>query len=127
MTKRVKRNSVSDGIAFTGKSWSYVLRVPDPITGKTKPKWVGGYDSQESALLARDEARVALRKRSYVAPTKITLGDFLDKWIEIHALKVKPTTLDSYRAPINNYLKPRLGSLKLQDLTPSDVERFYKE
>ena len=127
MTKRVKRNSVSDGIAFTGKSWSYVLRVPDPVTGKTKPKWVGGYDSQESALLARDEARVALRKRSYVAPTKITLGDFLDKWIEIHALKVKPTTLDSYRAPINNYLKPRLGSLKLQDLTPSDVERFYGE
>ena len=127
MTKRVKRNSVNDGIAFTGKSWSYVLRVPDPVTGKTKPKWVGGYDSQESALLARDEARVALRKRSYVAPTKITLGDFLDKWIEIHALKVKPTTLDSYRAPINNYLKPRLGSLKLQDLTPSDVERFYGE
>ncbi len=127
MTKRVKRNSVSDGIAFTGKSWSYVLRVPDPVTGKTKPKWVGGYDSQESALLARDEARVALRKRSYVAPTKITIGDFLDKWIEIHALKVKPTTLDSYRAPINNYLKPRLGSLKLQDLTPSDVERFYGE
>ncbi len=127
MTKTVKRNTVSDGIAFTGKSWSYVLRIPDPVTGKTKPKWVGGFDTQESALLARDEARVSLRKRNYVAPTKITIGEYLDRWIETHALRVKPTTLSSYRELINNYLKPRLGSLTVQSLKPSDIERFYGE
>ena len=127
MTKTVKRKSVSDGIAFTGKSWSYVLRVPDPTTGKTKPKWVGGFDTQQSALLARDEARVALRKRNYVAPTKVTLSDFLDQWIETHALRVKPTTLSSYRELINNYLKPRLGSLPVQSIKASDIERFYSE
>jgi integrase len=127
MTKTAKRNAVSDGIAFTGKSWSYVLRVPDPTTGRTKPKWVGGFDTQESALLARDEARVALRKRNYVPPTKITVGEYLDRWIETHALRVKPTTLNSYRELINNYLKPRLGSVTVQALKPSDIERFYGE
>ena len=127
MTKTVKRNSVSNGIAFTGKSWSYVLRVPDPTTGKTKPKWVGGFDTQESALLARDEARVALRKRNYVEPTKITIADYLDKWIETHALHIKPTTLNSYRTLIKNYLKPRLGFLTVQGIKPSDIERFYGE
>ena len=73
MSKTDKRNSVSNGIAFTGKSWSYVLRVPDMRTGKTKPKWVGGFTTRESALLARDEARVSLRKRNYVAPAKTTV------------------------------------------------------
>jgi integrase len=125
MKKPTKRNTVSNGIAFTGKSWSYVLRVPDPTTGKTKPKWVGGFDTQEGALLARDEARVSLRKRNYLPPTKVTLSEFLDQWIETHALRVKPTTLNSYRELINNYLKPRLGSLAVQSLKPSDIERFY--
>lgn len=127
MTKTVKRKSVSDGIAFTGKSWSYVLRIPDPTTGKTKPKWVGGFDTQQSALLARDEARVALRRHNYIAPTKVTLSVFLDQWIETHALRVKPTTLSSYKELINNYLKPRLGSMPVQAIKASDIERFYSE
>ena len=125
MTKTVKRNSVSDGIAFTGKSWSYVLRVPDPRTGKTKPKWVGGFTTRESALLARDEARVSLRKRNYVAPKKTTLGEFLEQWIETHALRIKPTTLLTYREMIRNYLIPHLGAVQVQNLSPLDIERLY--
>ena len=49
-----EKNKVKNGIVFTGKSWSYVLRIPNPDTGKTSPKWVGGFDTRESALLARD-------------------------------------------------------------------------
>ena len=66
---KAEKNKVKNGIVFTGKSWSYVLRIPNPETGKTSPKWVGGFDSHESALLARDEARVALRKRTYIPPS----------------------------------------------------------
>ena len=85
MSTNLKRNTVTAGIAFTGKSWSYVLRIPDLKTGKTKPKWVGGFDNKESALLARDKARVALRQLNYVEPTGITVGEWLTKWItQIH-------------------------------------------
>jgi integrase len=38
------KNKVVNGIVFTGKGYSYVLRIPDPVTGKTKPQWVGGFD-----------------------------------------------------------------------------------
>jgi hypothetical protein len=71
MGNKVKRNQVIDGISHTGKSWSYVLRIPDPIKGGTKPKWVGGFNSKASALLARDKARVALRQLNYVEPTDL--------------------------------------------------------
>jgi integrase len=90
MTKTKERNKVKDGIAFTGKSWSYVLRVPDPITGRTKPKWVGGFDSEESALLARDEARVSLRKRTYVPPSERSVKEFIHTWLfTIHRQQLK--------------------------------------
>ena len=37
-----------DGVIKRGGSWSYVIRVPDPATGASKPKWVGGFESEEA-------------------------------------------------------------------------------
>ena len=76
-----QKDKVKNGVVFTGKSWSYVLRVPDPVTGKTKPQWVGGFDSEKSAKLARDKARVLLATDTYVSPIKVTLGEYLTSWI----------------------------------------------
>lgn len=119
------KNQVKNGIVFSGRSWSYVIRVPDPVTGKTKPQWVGGFDSANSAKLARDKARVSLGNRDYVPPTKLTVGEYLNTWVNAHARKIKPTTLNRYRELIENYLVPRLGTIKLQDLRPLHVEQFY--
>jgi integrase len=119
------KNQVKNGIVFSGKTWSYVIRVPDPVTGKTKPQWVGGFDSANSAKLARDKARVSLGNRDYVPPTKLTVGDYLNTWVNAHARKIKPTTLNRYRELIGDYLVPRLGTIKLQDLKPIHIEQFY--
>jgi integrase len=121
-----KRNVVKDGISFTGKSWSYVLRVPNPETGKTSPKWVGGFDTRESALLARDEARVALRKRTYVPPSERTVGEFLTTWIhDVHRTQLKPTAFSSYEKMVRVHIIPGLGHIRLSDLRPTDIQRFY--
>jgi integrase len=128
MTTSKERNKVKDGIAFTGKSWSYVLRIPDPVTGRTKPKWVGGFETQEAALLARDEARVSLRKRTYVPPSERTVTEFIHTWLfTIHRQQLKPTTFHSYEKIVRNHIIPGLGAIKLSDLKPSDVQRFYSE
>ena len=122
-----KRNVVKDGIAFTGKSWSYVLRVPDPKTGKTKVKWVGGFDSRKSAKLARDKARVAIANRDYVPAEKVTLGEFLEKWLAIHSKNLKPTTADRYTDLVRAYIIPQLGGITLQALRPSHIQQFYTD
>ena len=123
----IAKNKVKNGIVFSGRTWSYVLRVPDPLTGKTKPKWVGGFDSEKSAKLARDKARVSIAKRDYVPPTKQSLGDFLNAWIDIHSKRVKPITEHSYRKLIRNYIIPEIGQIKLQDLRPIHIESFYSK
>ena len=120
------KNRVKNGIVFTGRSWSYVLRVPDPNTGKTKPQWIGGFQSEKSAKLARDKARVSLSNSSYVSPNKLTLGEYLTTWInEVHANQLKATTLERYKRVIDRYLVPELGAIKLQDLRPSHVQALY--
>jgi hypothetical protein len=47
---------MKNGIAKRGKSWSYVMRIPDPVVGKTKPVWVGGFSTEAEAKVARDKA-----------------------------------------------------------------------
>jgi len=125
MTKP-NRKKVKNGVAFTGRSWSYVLRVPDLATGKTKPQWVGGFDSEKSAKLARDKARVSLSSSTYVSPSKATVGEYLTTWInEVHASQLKATTLERYKQAINKHLIPELGAIKLQDLRASHVQALY--
>lgn len=126
MTK-IEKNKVKNGIVFTGRSWSYVLRVPDSSTGKTKPKWVGGFTSEKAAKLARDTARVALAKNDYVSPGKVLVGDFLNSWIKIHAKHLKPVTVHKYRQLIRLYLVPKLGTIKIQELRPAQIETFYAD
>ena len=120
------RNKVKNGVAFTGRNWSYVLRVPDLATGKTKPQWVGGFDSEKSAKLARDKARVSLSSSTYISPSKATVGEYLSTWInDIHASQLKATTLERYKQVINKHLIPELGTIKLQDLRASHVQALY--
>ena len=125
MTKP-SRNKVKNGVAFTGRNWSYVLRVPDLATGKTKPQWVGGFDSEKSAKLARDKARVSLSSSTYVSPSKATVGEYLSTWInDVHASQLKATTLERYKQVINKHLVPELGAIKLRDLRASHVQALY--
>ena len=74
-----------DGVIKRGGSWSYVIRVPDPATGVTKPRWVGGFTTEEDAKAARDEARVQARRGEYVNRTTLTVADYLAEWLETHA------------------------------------------
>jgi hypothetical protein len=43
-----------DGVIKCGGSGPYVIRVPDPGTGVSRPKWVGGCDTEGAAKAGRD-------------------------------------------------------------------------
>lgn len=116
-----------DGVIKRGGSWSYVIRVRDPATGVSKPKWVGGFETEEAAKAARDEARVRARRGDYVNRSPSTVADYLTDWLAAHASAVKPKTYAGYRHDIDHYIVPRIGQLRLQALRPATVSRLYKD
>lgn len=115
------------GVIQRGAGWSYVVREVDPVTGRTKPRWVSGFGTQKEARAARAEAMAAMNHGTYVAPRNITVGEWLDTWIEGHVLELKPSTAASYRANIDRYLKPRLGRERLQALSPARLSVVFRE
>ena len=116
-----------DGVIKRGGSWSYVIRVPDPASGESKPKWVGGFDTEEAAKAARDEARIRARRGEYVNRSVSTVAEYLAEWVEIHASTVKPKTLAGYRHDIDHYIVPRIGRMRLQALRPAVLSKFYRD
>ncbi len=71
------------------------------------------------------ETLYSLDKGEYVAPCKITLGEWLDKWSENYLGSVKPSTACAYKAIIKTHLKPGLGAVKLNVLDTHMVQSFY--
>jgi hypothetical protein len=113
-----------DGVIRRGKTWSYVIRVTD-ASGVSKPRWVGGFATEEEAKAARDEARVAARRGQFVHRSQLTVEAYLRSWLEGHALEVKPKTHEDYRSLIERYVVPRIGRMRLQSVKPSTLSTFY--
>jgi integrase len=116
-----------DGVMKRGHTWSYVIRVKDAETGVSKPRWVGGFPTDDDAKAARDEARVKARRGEYIDRSRITVADYLAEWVEAHAMEVKPRTLLDYRSCIRLYVNPRIGHVRLQAVRPSTITKLYRD
>jgi integrase len=115
-----------DGLIQRGDTWSFVIRVPDPVTGKTKPKWHSGFRTRAEAKAARDRARADLRHGAYVEPSRQTLVEFLDEWLPAIKSTVRPSTWQSYKDVIG-HVTARIGGLRLAQITPAHLNTLYSE
>jgi integrase len=78
-SSRSNAGKLHDGVMKRGRAWSYVIRVKDPETGVSRPRWVGGFATEEEAKAARDEARVKARRGEYIDRNQITVTAYLDE------------------------------------------------
>jgi integrase len=93
----------------------------------SKPRWVGGFATEEAAKAARDEARVRSRRGKYVNRSMLTVADYLAEWVDAHAPAVKPKALAGYRHDIDHYIVPRIGRMRLQALRPAVISKLYRD
>ena len=96
----------------------------DPGTGKQIQKSVYG-STQKEVQQKMQKILVELSEGTYTAPSKLTVSQWLDTWLNEYMDDVKESTRTSYRQHINNHLRPALGAVKLSNLTPAAVQKFY--
>ena len=126
-TTRKNTPRLRDGVMKRGSTWSYVIRVKDPATGVSKPRWVSGFATEEEAKAARDEGRIKARHGQYTDRNRITVTAYLDDWIGSHAVEIKPRTLLDYQACIRLYVTPHIGHLPIQAVRPSTISKLYRD
>ena len=61
----------------------------------------------------------------YIEPTKITVGQFLDRWLEHIKSQVSPRTHERYDEIVRKNLNPLLGAVVLTKLRPMQISAAY--
>ena len=61
----------------------------------------------------------------FIKPRKITLGEFLDQWLEAVKPKLSERTHTDYGYLLTKYVRPTLGGKRLTEVTGADVQALY--
>ena len=96
----------------------------DPGTGKPVRKSVYA-KTQKEVRQKLAQAVAAVDDKSYREPCKMTLGEWLDIWVDTYLKDVKPRTLKIYQDDIRLHIKPYLAAIKLNELDTHTVQRFF--
>ena len=57
--------------------------------------------------------------------SKITLSEWLDRWLGQISATLRPSTLEHYRKDMKNHVIPYLGRKMLTQITASDLRKLY--
>lgn len=96
----------------------------DPGTGKQKQRSITGKTQKEVAQKLK-AILADIDKGAYIAPCKMTVGEWLDRWSADYLGAVKPSTVCAYKATIKTHLKPGLGAIRLDTLDAHIIQNFY--
>lgn len=111
-----------------GKAYTYwearYTEGYDPGTGKQIQRSITGKTQKEVAQKLK-AATAALDAGTYTAPSKMTVGEWLDIWAAEYLGGVKPYTAVSYKGHIKNHLKPALGAVRLDALNAHTIQAAY--
>ena len=105
--------------------WAIVIDLRDPATGKRRRKWHSFVGTKRKA---QDEcARLisSLQGGTYLEPAKITVGQFLDRWLEHIKPLVSPRTNERYGEIVWKNINPLLGAVILTKLRPMQISEAY--
>jgi integrase len=93
--------------------------------GKRKRRVVYG-ESKKVVLEKLDKLRTDVRHGLAIEPTKLTLGEFLDRWLETDVRPNRaPGTYKSYFDTARLHIKPQLGGVVVSQLTPDAIASGY--
>ena len=119
---RKKTNTVN------GKTYTYYearyTEGFDPGTGKQIQRSISGKTQKEVAQKLK-AALAALDSGTYIAPCKMTVGEWMDVWSKQYLGGVKDSTVAAYNATIRTHIKPGIGAIRLDALDTHLVQSFY--
>ena len=111
--------------------WSIILEQRD-ANGNRKQKWHSFRGTKKEAQAERVRLLHETNDGTYIEPSKLTVGQWIDQWIEAGApgrkkKKVGQRTLERYEELLRVHVKPTLGARPLQKLQATEIDCLYNE
>lgn len=130
--RQIKNKRDSNGV-LTGKPGTvYDVNIKYKTAEGYKPYVKKGFATKKEALQHEAEMKTKLSNPSYTpvaaAQSKMTVKEYMETWVEAHGkANLRPSTFDSYKGYIRNYIVPALGQVPLNQLTPAMIDDLFQK
>lgn len=109
-----------------GSTWTAYWWVEGPRGTVQRTK--GGFGTKRDAQAFLTTTLATVQTGLFTEPTKLTLGDYLlGRWLPGRSASLRASTFDAYRRSVELHVIPALGHLKIQQLAPDHLDRFYAD
>jgi integrase len=126
--KCVKGHPKTDGKCSSGCIRYYPrLELPRRPDGRRRFEALGGYPTRAQAEAALAEA---LARRSHgiaLDPAKLTVNQYLDRWLAHIQTTLRARTVARYAALLRDHVRPDIGGRPLKQLAPLEVQAIYDQ
>jgi integrase len=110
-----------------GGGWSYRIDLGVGPDGRRRQRQQGGFRTKREAQAALNDALAELQRGEFVSPSKQTFADFTEAWLAAVRGELAESAWANYGALMRTYVLPRVGAVRLVDLTPQRVQALYVE
>ena len=120
------RKSVASNIAYDDVKRLYYVTLHYGVDARgNRLKKTRCFPTLEQAILVRDNFLRARSIKENVLPSDVTLGRWLDYWLDNVVRPTRAvTTVYGYQKIINNHIKPALGGVLLQSLSAMQIQQY---
>lgn len=104
----------------------YKVYVETDSVGKRHRRYVDTFPTRKEAERAEREALDARDRGIDLAPTKVTVGELLERWMrDRKARNLGAKTLQEDGSKIGHHIRPYIGALPLSKLRPAHLSDLY--
>ena len=94
--------------------------------GNQRQKWET-FDTNAEAKKRKSQIEFELQNGTFIVPTARTVKDLLEEYTEVYGVSTwSMSTYSSQVSLMNNYIIPLIGDMKLDDITPRLMDKFYR-
>ncbi len=107
--------------------WYPRIELPRGPDGKRRFAYLGGYPTRKQAETALEEE---LQRRSHgvaLDPHKLTVDQYLDRWLVHIQTTLRARTVGRYRALLKHHVRPYIGTRLLKALQPLEIQGIYDQ
>jgi integrase len=103
--------------------WAIILDIQD--AGKRRRKWHSFTGTKRQAQSECARLITEVESGEYVEPSKVTLAEFLNRWLKYIKPNVSPRTHERYEQIATKNIGPLLGAKVLSKLQPIEISEAY--
>ncbi|PEJ37519.1 site-specific integrase [Peribacillus butanolivorans] len=108
--------------------WDLVFDAgKDPLTGKRKQILRRGFESKQDANDEMIRLKAEILENEFLDLTHMTYGKYMEEWLQERKSRLQASTFEIHSIYYRNVIKPRLSLLKLQQITPMQIQKFVTD